>query len=504
MLRLSLLGAGLLGLVLSAAPARGQESSDSPPQNGTESDASDGSAKRELPLDQKPYRVKLWLTFDADPMLNERTCAAVVVETQLRIQRSLGGMWQLDCEQDASRVRPARSTGLQRLEPDGLRREFPEQAWDKVLFITVHHVGGAYRLAGREWDTRGRDLSDTRSGMTRERRELSEAIYRLAVALFRPILEVTDVDRDEILLRLQAGEYPAPDPDAAQVRPTDIIRPFVRYRDKELVVQRIQFLPSTYIVVTEVERGWVRGILVSGLRLSLSGRSRRRIDQLGMRERPLYETTRVRFVLRADPSKKLIGHEVRVYGKVRATEETEAEPLELVTDRDGSIALPVDPQHSLQWIYIQSGEELLARVPFAAGLVATETLELLDDSIRLDVEGEIKMLEGQLIDTFARRSVLMAMALAKAKEADQTGADQLVDQLQNVRGLDYFQEQLTRIRSSGLSRARDAGDRIAESRIRKMCDRLQAIVNRYLGEDAMREFREKLGHEIESAKANAG
>jgi len=467
-------------------------------------------AEQPLPLELLRYRVDVQVTFGSDPMLPPDWQQATIGRIHAAIERSLGAMWEFRVA-NSPRLRPVNGAGLRRLQATELReidqaRESyygPVQRLEKKVFLTVSRQGGRYLVAGREWDTRVRSLSRIKSAFTYQRRMVVERVVSVVLQLFRPVLVVDESRGDVVEMRVQAGEFPAPDQDATQVRPGDIVFPVLRYRDKQRVVQKVQFLPSTYVVVQKVDRARVSGVLVSGLRMTLSGRGRRRVDQMGLRRRPDYEHSDVDFVLRSNPRKQLVGNRVRIFGKTRANDKTEEEPLEFLTDRRGRIRIPQRDQFPMLWLYIHSGEVLLARVPYAAGFETNSTLQLLDDTIRLGVEGELNLIEGMLIDTIAQRAVFMVLARKRAKAGDKKGMTEnleRLDALDEQQGLLFFQSRLNEVRVPALERARKTRNRIAESRVTRLCDKLRDVLLKSMDSKKTKEFKIVGGEMLKNAK----
>jgi hypothetical protein len=177
----------------------------------------------------------------------------------------------------------------------------------------------------------------------------------------------------------------------------------------------------------------------------------------------------------------------------------------LVTDRNGLVTLPanLDEENRVVWLYVRSGQALLARVPFLIGAHTAETLELPDDSLRLETEGEIAHLQARLIDAVARRAVLMALVRTRAKERNW---DEVEEQFQQVRGvarIQNFRSDLNAIRVPALKAARERKDRTAELRITKLCDETAELIAHYLDEEKVQELREEINELREMAREEA-
>jgi hypothetical protein len=180
---------------------------------------------------------------------------------------------------------------------------------------------------------------------------------------------------------------------------------------------------------------------------------------------------------------------VEVLNRVPTSEDPVDDRLQLLTDRRGSIVITADPAHPLQHVLVHSGKALLARVPLIPGLEETMTLGIPDDSARLSVEGSLSVLEGELIDAVARRSMLMARARRAAKARNWEDVAQFVEQLDSVPDYEQFRQRVASVQVPAVQSARDLGDKVAESRIKKMCSELQEAASGHLDFEQIREFR---------------
>ncbi len=483
------------------------------PQEPTDEEKLEKLRKKWKPKDPQQgfeqYRVKVTVAFDNDPRFTELYRHQMLAEIERVVDRSYGLMWKLTVE-DNQWLMPARETVLARLRATDVQAAQSGDDFDKVIVVTVQADGIRYRASAREWDAhgagrahadndgprewdeRGRVLSPVQFGETTDRRDVAEAAGAAIIKVFRPTLTVESAEGDTLKLRLKGGEYPAPDESARQIIKGDILLPYFRFRDKKMVVQQVQFLPATYIVVQEVKRSVVTGVIVSGLGMRIQGGKKRRLDQMCLRERPRHDTTDVQLVLRRNTKRLLIANRVRVIPKLRGNDEQMAEPEEHWSDRDGVIPVSVSPVHSLIWLYVHSGKQLVSRVPFAPGLVARQRIELLDDGLRLSVEGELTILQGRLVDTVARQAVLKAFIKKASDAGDWDRVDKEVAKLKNLMPIADFTGELSRIQTLALRDAARINDRVAKSRITRLCSETEQLIARYLDKEKMKLYLEGL------------
>ncbi len=457
-------------------------------------DAADTQPKPTL----RPYRIHIRVCFPPDPAVPRILKERSLKQLREALQRAYGAMWHLGAAGPilAHDLFPPDSVGLSRLEADALASRYPEERYDKVFFLAVEKTGIRYRVTAREWDTRLRMLGPLGSAETWRADEIGEVACDVVRRLFRPLAVVEKAGKDGVTAQLQlfAGEFPAPDPAVRQLEAGAVLVPAFRYLDRKGKVRLVQPIPWTYLLVEDRQRGRLNCRIVSGLRVPL-GSARRRTEVLAMLARPVFPETKLRLLARSEGERPLLGYRVVVADRLPRDTDDRPETFELYSDRTGRVRIPAQPGKPPVWLYVRSGRTLLARVPFVPGLESEVSLSLPDDSQILSVEGEIAVLQGELIDTVARRAALMAKTRLAIGEDQWPQADALLKQLQELdrsRGRAYFEQQLNALRASAVEEARRTNNRAAESRIRRMCTETAELVRRYLAEEKLRTFLEEV------------
>ena len=107
----------------------------------------------------------------------------------------------------------------------------------------------------------------------------------------------------------------------------------------------------------------------------------------------------------------------------------------------------MDPENPTFWLYVYSGSSLLARVPYAPGLLPQDTIKLPDDGLRLGVEGELYLFRDALVDTVAQKAVLMSLAKKASAEGRLEEVDKLIVQLDELPGQKEFMSRLNAIKT---------------------------------------------------------
>ena len=447
----------------------------------------------EPPLDQNPYRVQIRVAFSASSLLNPEFRAAVMRRIKQNVANGYGKMWFAEFIVD-TQLAPRSRLGLEHLTSENLLDRYPRSrntglpGLDKVFFIAIEAVGGRIDISTREWDVRSQQLSAIESQATYRREQVADVAWTGLTRVFRPIFILKSVDAYTVEYHLRAASFPPVDPNLEQVQPNDVIVPYFRYADRDFKIKRVQFLPWTYTIVQSVERHIIKARIISAFRAPLGSGRRRRVEMLAMRLQPRGKSSRLKMVYQTDETKSLVGYNVTLVRKFSPRDVSTVPQIKQFSGRDGYVDVPVDPQHPVTWVYVYSGRALLARVPYVAGLVPKETIPLPDDSIRLSVEGDIAILMGDLIDTIARRATLMALAIMDFNDPKLDGKDEekrkrinaKIDEMIKLTKQQAFLDQLAVIRGPRMAAAKRLGNRFAERRIKKMCDKAEELIKVYL------------------------
>jgi hypothetical protein len=448
------------------------------------------AAPVELPWQLRPYNVLISVGFAEHPSFDAGFRAGVLHVVHDRLRARLGQMWDMTLAEDELLL-PVSRNGLERLSAEQLNARFLPAGHDKVFLVGIEKAGSRYAIYGREWDGSSQSVGPVAGRDTFDRRLVADALAAQIHELFRPLATLTAVDNDVAEMLIRAGEYLPADPSAAQFEPGDMLTNFQRYLDRKREVRRIQSFPWTYFSVLEVDRARMTCAIISAFRSPIAG-SRRRVDVLGLAARPVVPQTELKLVPRSDHRNPLIGVRVDVLDRLPTKDDPVDERLGLVTDRRGVVAVPAHVEQPLRYLLVQSGQSTLARVPCIPGLEPALTLEVPDDTGRLTVEGELAVLQGELIDIVSRRAVLMARAKQAARVSKWQEADQFSTQLDALPDLQKVEQRLSVVRLQGVQTAEKNGDRVAKARVQRMCADIAALATRHLDPEKAKQFREEM------------
>lgn len=489
----------------------------------------------ELPLPHRPYQVVVEVGFDGSDTRGPLTQSLLTEDIRKGLQRMYGHMWNADVR-NSDWLIPASSYRLERLTEADVQLHYDASAVEKVILVGISGNRNAFEVSCREFDVRVQELTPLLKQQTTDIQEVGAIACRLARDSFRPVtmFVAPSVDKSELEFELQAGTLTPPDPTAAQIADGDVLRPFLRQLDRRNPgkVKSLQRLDLSYIRVTSfnqelrtdvvspedspvrvedvtsvpaihTDSGHVKGVLISHGLVPFGGRARS-VQQIALRQRPAAAKSRVRLVLQSRPDRPLICFRVDRVSKLRQTDVNEAPGVRMLSDRNGDIEIDVDPRNPTFWLYVYSGSVLLARVPYAPGLIPHDTMKLPDDSVRLGVEGELYLLRDQLVDMVAQKAVHMSIAKKSATEGNVPALEAAITQLDALPGQKRFDELLNKIKTDALTKADQQKNTGVRKKVEKLCTKMgESLTLFFAGDKRLREAQE-IERLRQSAEARAG
>lgn len=530
------LGYWLLLVASFAAPAFAQESpAPTAATPAPTADAKPAEPPPPIPLELQPYRVRISVAFEEHPSLTARVRQDVLSELTAWVDRTFGDMWIASIDENRW-LSPSNEEGLSRLTWASLETQLADKELDKAFVLCVSGNGSALHAAGREWDRMTQQLSVRQERIVADRRALTSELGVVLRNLFRPLVLIESADTGSCRVRVRAGEFPAADPSAEQLAKGNFFQPLQRFFNKDREVTQVQQIPWSYLLVESSDRGRGECSLHTGLRSPI-GKNSKRVEYWAIGVRPAFAETRFRITPHNNPTKPLIGYQVNIYerqmvpapqapadaakpaddqkpapaakdaesksDKAESSEEPQkpAGPqfvaqfnkvLELVTDRRGRVTVPLNPEKPLIWLYVSSGGNLLGRFPFIPGIAQATTAELPDDSLRLQIESQLELLRAELIDSVARRALLVARAKGAAKAADWARFNETLVELDRQPKASHFQTLLDAVKAAMLKKAQAKKDKGLEKKIDKLCGDSAQLIARHLSDDKIKDQRDEL------------
>jgi len=428
-----------------------------------------------------------------------------------RHQWSAGDPWDVT---PAAAPRDLRRSLLAEMEAVTVESLPPESLFfDKVVLLAVSPGAQGYQVTARELDVRNQRQWSTpfalRAGTLGEvRGKAWEAMFEVTAPL--PGIERA-VDR-EVVLRLKAGVLPPPDRQLLGVRPDDVFLPVTRFDDQHGNLQRVSTLPWTFLSVRAITPRALACRLHTGLRTSLTGRRRGRVQQLALAVVPPQGPTTLVLQERASPEELEAGARPRPL----AGYEVFAHPPNSKTtlpigrsDRRGRVVVPPG-ENPLRVLMVRNGGQTLVRLPMVPGLQRELSAAVPNDDQRLAVEGFVTGLQEQLVDLVTRRQVLLVRAAARIdaavsdkKEGKSAEAAEKLEEaeamLVALRELERSQESLAKLLERERARSRPVDSRTRQ-KIDELFDDTETLFQQHPGDDSIEEIETSL----ETARTTTG
>ncbi len=448
------------------------------------------------PIELEPYKVLVNVTVPNGTRINVLTRRTLKVELERVISRTWGGMWKPEVRMN-DWICPGGA--IVDMQPDVVSERYGRD-YDKVMLVAMDPE--TLDLTATEWDFRSNSVTVPAYRKSFDIAAVPNDIARLLIEVFQPVLlfrRADKFDKSYIEVTLKAGDFPAPDPEAAQIREGDVLRPVVRFFNKRNrdQVDRIQDQTLTYIIVQSVDRDVIGGTMISGVP-TVFAKNARRAEKFALRKRPRHKATMVKLVLRSRPDKPLLCHRVNVVSKLKYRDEELAPSENYISDRYGEVEVPVG-SYPTYWIYVYSGKLLLARIPYAPGLVDKETVLMPDDSMRLLVEGEVDLLKGRLIDLGARRAVHRSAAKQLAKDGKGEEAKAEFAAFMELPGREDFEKQIVTFEQPAIQKAVAARNLVSRGRIRKVCGEIRRVLDIFFDKERIKQFQDELNNLFETS-----
>lgn len=413
-----------------------------------------------------PYRIRLLVAVEAGdaPARASETLSRRVAE---QVEAYIGAPWSLEITSAAEPLRTAMLQDLAAVQIDALPAGWREP--DKLLLATLAGAAGDWRWSVRELDVPTESWSAVLQQSTPDERALGEVAFQSLLAVFRPIAGVESAEQDLAQLRWRAGALPPRDPSLAVVQPGLLARPIIRVVDRDGVTRKTQPIDWTYLIVESLQDGKGPARVYTGLRSPLAGKRRGRVQLWALAVGNVSGSTRLVLAARSADAKPLYGYEI--YALRPGQPET---TLLGYTNRSGSLEIPPGPD-PLRLLLVKHGNEVLARLPVAPGVLPSVTARLADDDPRLRAEGFILGLQERLVDAVVRRQVMLARLKLRIDQGELDEADKLMDQLRRLDSQQQFLLALDQRQQKARS-----DDPSVQRKIERMFSQARELIGQYL------------------------
>jgi hypothetical protein len=267
----------------------------------------------------------------------------------------------------------------------------------------------------------------------------------------------------------------------------DFLKPFVRVMNRKGELQRVQAVPWTLLKVEGIDRARANVLAFSVFPAPVAP-TKKRLESLAIEVRRTYPETTLQIIPRSNKGNPVAAARVEIVDRLSGPNDPEVDRVVMRTDREGRVTVPADPTPQVRYAIVHSGTGILARVPFCPGIEPRLTVEVNDDSPRLSAEGEVSLLEADLVELVARRKVLLLRAENASKAGKANDVKSLVAELKSLPTQAQFQQRIDLSRTTAVEGAREKKDQVAEARIRKMYAALGEAAKTHLDDEKFQEM----------------
>jgi hypothetical protein len=469
--------------LLVAGPALGQDEAAQAPS--TAPATAPAPRPVEPPWELRPYRLAVEVTIAPSTRITSSLRQEFLSGLSQRLADDYGTM----CDLAVTEAAPAASMPASRLgliTHASAKAQWGEHSSEKVIAVAVENDRGDWRFAAREWDRASETIGPMSAGGALDDRLAVAAAASVVKDAFRALVQVDAASGRDATLRLRAGELVPPDEAAAPLDAGQFLAPFVRVIGRKGELQRVQPIVWTLLKVEEVDRARAKSVAFSVFPAPVQP-TKKRLESLAIEVRPTHPATTLQIVPRTNKGNPVAAAKVEVVDRLAGPNDPDVERVLLRTDREGKVTIPAGETPAIRYAIVHSGTGILARVPFCPGLERELTVEVNDDSPRLSAEGEVSLLEADLIELVARRKVLLLRAESAAKAAKGDELKLLVAELKSLPTQPQFQQRIDLSRTAAVEGARDKKDQVAEARIRKMYAALTESAKTHLDDEKFQE-----------------
>jgi hypothetical protein len=429
-------------------------------------------------------------------------------------------------------------------QPEALLRDK-----DKIVMVSIDRRGESITIGVKELDAFVRRIGLLETMQVQSLDELPQAVAYLQRRAFTPMARIEDNDNKTAVLRVRAAGLATSDESPVHIRLGDVVAPYVRRDDLNGNPTQLQSLAFTYIAITEaIDSARYYGAIFAASRGALVAAKNRRTRRVALKIQPRFPASQLKLGIRQMPSSVVPGAEIYLrtpgsedltmvgrtdwrgiidvqqtkaptityelptystvvsIAKARSTvangepipegeapQEAELSKEEkLKRQREKPPTNTVQINVPLYLYYIKNGETLLARLPIITGYRELEKADLPDDRRRLQAEGFLKGLQGEILDVVARRKILEARIRRKLDEGKLDDAAALVDELKKVKNYEEMSAQIQGIQLRAFATESGYVPAPVVERIDKMINSTRSLMAQYLQTDLVRELEVKL------------
>lgn len=423
-----------------------------------------------------PYKVRIWLATETAGELDQRVRQSLTAALLRRIDASIGAPWDARISEPPADLRSSMLIDSALVTPEVLDTVAPEALQnDKIILLTVRLNAREFHIEARELDCRTRLHGAPVRRVVRQPELLDIVCFQAVSDSFRAITRLEEGVAKTAIVRIRAGGLVLDRASPCYVGVDDVLLPIQRNNDRTGLATQVVPIEWTFLQVQtpdETNPYLMTCRVWSGKPNPVTGKFTARKERYGLKVKPTAESTTLRVLSRVvkrgevpypmpgleiyakapepDPpaetetpvetppsSEDAKGAETAAPAPKKAdTPKVTGDPAELLgrTDWNGSLEIG-QAETPLRIVYLKNGAQLLARLPMVPGLEPVLIASVPDDAPRLQAEGFIKGMQGQLMDIEAQREILKARFMLRIADAASLTGEELTAKLKEAQDL---------------------------------------------------------------------
>jgi hypothetical protein len=379
---------------------------------------------------------------------------------------------------------------------------------DKLFLLRIDHQEDNYRVEGLEVDCPTMLVGPVIEASSNRWSQLANQAARLIQDAFAPIARVESSDATSARLLHRAGGLLVDQdgsPHPARIQVGDVMQPVIRRDDRNGVPILLQPLNFTFAAITESDGiKMTCNVYTYSGGPGLRGRQNPRTQRFLLRVRPLQPKSELKIVVRGAPQRAQAGcavfdkdhlsEQFRLLGRTDwrgslTIELPEEQPSIIPAAEEGAVAgespASISLNAPLMLLYVRSGDQVLARLPFVPGLNAIELAELPDDQLRLQSEAFLRGFQGEILELVGRRNLLAARVRLHVERGNLDRANATMEQLRGLRNFNEMNDQLGQLQRTILEQTNATVNRASQASIDRMFKITRDMLQKYLQDETV-------------------
>jgi hypothetical protein len=438
------------------------------------------SAPSSETLDRLPYRIEAHLAIDPQARIDARGRMNLIAGWQALVHRFVGAPWVLTIAENTG---PLSTQPIDTLEPSA----FAERAKgrDKVWVIRLGRDGSKLIVSGREYDVLTRRLGPIRYHAAPFVSDLPRSLLMFSLHLFSPSAEIGEQSGGGVALTVQGASLEAGDPLGQVVSAGTVFEPY-RIVSMPSGEERVVAIPFTFLRIESIGTPEARAAIVTALRDPLTERYARKNRVVARGASPGEYPTRLQFIGRDDKA-PAAGY------ALTARVLPSGPPREVgTTDREGRIVLEPGFADNLVIVRLLAGNsEPMVEMPIMPGESDRERVIPFEPRpLTVALEAQLDSLRDEVIDLIAIRARLEARLKARADGEDWAGVEETIKEYNKLTPRQTFADRLKLLKDDAMSQQARSKVAILTKNAQSQVSELQAMIDRYLDDEAVKAYSE--------------